>query len=126
MPWGNDQIDCNHAIIETKKGRGCGKHQPHAVCSVPLGNTEQGLCDMLGNVSEFVLDTFRSSYDGFPNNGDAYLEQDDFLRHPDQGSRVYGGDWISNIDLVSINHNGHLKDSSSRVGFRIVKKSIDK
>ena len=33
------------------------------VCSRPTGNTVQGLCDMSGNVQEFVQDTWHNSYD---------------------------------------------------------------
>jgi formylglycine-generating enzyme required for sulfatase activity len=32
------------------------------VCSTPLGNTPEGLCDMAGNLLEWVADWFRADY----------------------------------------------------------------
>jgi len=39
------------------------------VCSKPLGNIAQGLCDMAGNVSEWVEDDWHDSYIGAPSDG---------------------------------------------------------
>lgn len=41
------------------------------VCSKPNGNTMQGLCNLAGNVSEWVQDTWNENYDGAPADGSA-------------------------------------------------------
>jgi len=58
-PWGNELINCDYAIISPKwklRNRiiGCGRDTTWPVCSRPKGNTKQGLCDVLGNVSEYI------------------------------------------------------------------------
>ncbi len=50
-------------------GDGCGRQATCPVCSKPKGNTKQGVCDMSGNVSEFVQDKYHRGYVGAPADG---------------------------------------------------------
>jgi formylglycine-generating enzyme required for sulfatase activity len=65
-PWGDGEADCEHvAAVDSGK-------DPHPelciqdanapatlpVCSRPLGNSREGLCDLIGNASEWTADPF--------------------------------------------------------------------
>ncbi|MFA6028313.1 MAG: SUMF1/EgtB/PvdO family nonheme iron enzyme [Elusimicrobiota bacterium] len=71
-PWGNEPATCARAVLNGGKGEGCGTGATMPVCSKPEGNTEQGLCDMAGNVRQWVQDNHRNSYADAPADGSAY------------------------------------------------------
>ena len=67
-PWGNDEPTCDKAVR-----RDCNdKFGSKPVCSKPAGNTAQGLCDMAGNVWQWVQDKYQDSYHGVPADGNAF------------------------------------------------------
>lgn len=61
FPWGEESPDCDRAI-SGYIAYGCGKDHTWPVCSKPLGNSKDDLCDLGGNVFEWVGDWFSRSY----------------------------------------------------------------
>lgn len=74
-PWGEAAPDCELAVLGYTWSDNCGEGGPAEPCSRPAGQTEQGLCDMAGNLFEWVEDWFHDSYDGAPADGSAWTEQ---------------------------------------------------
>ncbi len=86
-PWGDDTATCQYAVMY-EGGNGCGLDRTWAVCGKTAGNTGQGLCDMAGNVWEWVQDWYHSDYTGAPTDGSAWEDSGSY-RVLRGGSFVY-------------------------------------
>jgi len=118
-PWGNDEPTCDKAVMSGNGGYGCGTNSPMPVCSKPKGNTAQGLCDMSGNVWQWVQDKYQDSYKGVPVDGSAFEGAG--------SSRVIRGGSFLNVvagylraDNRSLNEHG---SRNNHIGFRLVRSS---
>ena len=100
-PWGAEAPSCERAVMgETGSAwRGCTRGTTWPVCSKPAGNTHQGLCDMVGNAWEWVVDAGGLS-------------------------QYRGGGWTTPSDGMRINKSGRHFGPQRRVvhiGFRVAR-----
>lgn len=117
FPWGNEDPTC-----ERLNSNLCiGETQP--VCSYTLGNTDQGICDMVGNLAEWVEDDWHESLDGAPNDGTAWIDS------PRGEERVAkGGSFAGDRDFTRAGYRGNLLPippmgglEYRNIGFRLAK-----
>jgi len=108
-PWGNELPGPELAVWNT--------NGTMAVCSKPKGNSAQGLCDMSGNVWQWVQDVYRDSYNGAPSDGSSV---------EDKGSRrvIRGGsffNYFSRYLRADFRRNERSSERNANLGFRLAK-----
>ena len=116
--------DCNDPVLhQTGWYCGNGRSRLHPVSSrggLPQGCNAWGLCDMLGNVREWVLDRYRSDYQALP-------ARDPFQPgNPDSGRVHRGGGYSDGAfhrrAAERARHGPH--NQLSHVGFRPAKTAL--
>ncbi|OGR43557.1 MAG: hypothetical protein A2X35_00705 [Elusimicrobia bacterium GWA2_61_42] len=118
-PWGNDEPTCDKAVMNGNGGYGCGTNSTMPVCSKPKGNTAQGLCDVSGNVWQWVQDKYQDSYKGAPIDGSAF-------EGAGSGRVIRGGSFLNVVAGYLRADNRSLNEHGSRnnhIGFRLVRSS---
>ncbi|MCX5792844.1 MAG: formylglycine-generating enzyme family protein [Elusimicrobia bacterium] len=119
-PWGNDEPTCDKAVMFGNGDSGCGTDATMPVCSKPAGNTAQGLCDMAGNVYQWVQDESGQSYDGAPADGSAFEGKVPGRVRGMRGSPFDLG--ASSVAMSVIDRSSYCSDNSaSEIGFRLAK-----
>lgn len=112
--WGESisSSDANYLYAENGRKAGCGHRTPMGT----FPENPFGLCDMSGNVCEWVMDRWHSSYLGAPCDGSAWIAGGTL------SSRVLrGGAWDYLPRLLRVSWRDHLPQSARRdnVGFRL-------
>jgi formylglycine-generating enzyme required for sulfatase activity len=114
-PWG-DTIPadpCSHAAVHNSLGTGCGQSGLSEVCHFEAGNSDQGLCDLVGNIAEVVVNP------GAVDDGDetSYSLRGGFY----QSSTTYQGDSHANDLEVKAWNEDSWGSFAVFAGFRIVR-----
>lgn len=112
-PWGNAQATCDYAVMDDG-GYGCGRDRTWPVCSKTRGNTEQGLCDMAGNVWEWVADYY-ADYNSTPCDGTEQMSGSERVNR--------GGSWYNYASYL-LATNRSRNDPGVRnyyLGFRVAR-----
>ncbi|MDD5302234.1 MAG: formylglycine-generating enzyme family protein [Elusimicrobia bacterium] len=111
-PWGNEAPTCDKVVMV-----GCSNNGTMPVCSKSAGNTKQGLCDMAGNVWQWVQDKYQYSYDKAPRDGSAFEGSGSF-RVVRGGSFGSTGAGILRADYRSYDVPGYR---DVNIGFRLAR-----
>ena len=113
-PWGNEAPSCFLTTFNR-----CNQGTTR-VCSNPAGHSIDGLCDLAGNVYEWLADRWHNNYEGAPNDGTAWAVDVD-----DPGGYVLrGGGWnhgegslrVFNRQLLNVTYH-----DANLIGLRVVR-----
>jgi formylglycine-generating enzyme required for sulfatase activity len=118
-PWGDAEPNCEQANFS-----GCAGDDgadTSRVCTHGAGNSAQGVCDLTGNVWEWVEDDYHAPYNGAPNDGSAWVD------NPRGSYRVRrGGSWRLFADRVraACRGLGDPSGASGSRGFRLARSTL--
>ncbi len=115
-PWGNSEPTCS----KLNYNYNCVKASSD-VCSFTQGNSSQGLCDMSGNVYEWVLDDWIENYENAPNHELARCKNQSCIVAPDEKKIYRGGSWVHLGDYAktTFRYGDTSNAVSIAIGFRV-------
>ena len=127
FPWGEETVTCEHAntidcVVARQVEGGDESLTTLPSCSLSAGVGEQfEACDLVGNVSEWVADTYHSSYEGAPSTQDAWDPITEC--HSTQIGVIRGGGWrLPASNGRSVNRTAWVSDErADHVGFRVAR-----
>jgi formylglycine-generating enzyme len=125
-PWGPEAPSCERAVFDDGKTTGpagkttdgCGQGRTWPVCKKQDGNSAQRLCDLAGNVWEWVEDCWHKTYAGAPSDGSAWI-----ANCGSPARVVRGGSWGLPSSLLRAAYRGRYSSVFRYfgVGFRCVR-----
>ncbi len=120
FPWGNDDPTCNLLNYDAP----CYGSTTE-VCAL-IGYTSQGLCDMAGNVWEFMLDHYHENYDLAPSNEQAWCDTLNCELMEDTQVSIRGGSWgnpyYHGVRVTHRNSSSAFNpEFPNNAGFRVIK-----
>jgi formylglycine-generating enzyme required for sulfatase activity/TolB-like protein len=118
-PWGRSKATCEEAVMAINFHSGCGVGTPWPVCSKSLGSNSYGMCDLAGNVWEWVIDRYRPSHEKVPIDG-----------RPVRGGGlkvIRGGSFASSHRELRASSRGQMKPTrrANYVGLRIARPWVE-
>ncbi len=119
-PWGDETPTSEHAVWHENPYYNSEVPGTSPVCSHPDGQTTWGLFDMAGNVAEWVADSYHSSYTGAPDDGSAWVEEEE--GHAGEHVRRGGGHRSYTTEIRVTARESDLADlHKDYAGFRCVR-----
>lgn len=123
-PWGDEAASCARAVMHGNGGLGCGSGGTMPVCSKPAGNARVAsggeLCDVVGNVWQWVQDNYNDSYAGAPIDGSAVEGTNFYLEVRVVRGGSFGSELASSLRAVRRDFDapGRRRDY---IGFRLAR-----
>jgi formylglycine-generating enzyme required for sulfatase activity len=126
-PWGDARLDCERAIHGDHR---CSNGEPRVVCSRPAGSTATGLCDLAGNVWEWVVPAFDTPpdpredglrpYPGLPDDGRPFRSAGYFPDLPGNHPIRGGGFWhtVAHWHRARARYVVEPRHKQNNIGFR--------
>ena len=111
-PWGDEAPNCDWLNFDS-----C-VDDTTPVCTYSASNTTQGLCDMAGNLWEWIEDDYHDSYTGGPNDASAWV---DSPRGPQRVIRGGSFDYSASYVRAADRRMRPPSDTLNYLGFRLAR-----
>ena len=117
-PWGDVPPTCERVVMQESGRDACGAEGAQPVCSRTSGSSQQGICDMIGNVWEWTMDDYQADLDQIPADGSALIISESTPKVSRGGAYAYDEDYQS---AFYRNDHGQASFQVPTYGFRCVR-----